>query len=141
MGFDIKAVKNEKGFTLFELLIAAVILFVAFILALQASTSLNQGNELAQQTVIALEDAHRAIEAMRKESATGTFPNNVVSKYPAGQAMTGFTTLDAEQVVPAYVNTTANPLNITVTVTWNAVTKTTGTRPMSTQITTLMTKR
>lgn len=137
----VSKIGGNGGFTLIELMIAAVILFVALILALEASSNLNQGNELAHQTVIALEDAHRTIESMRKDSATGTFPGNVVAKYPAGQPIQGFNTLNGEQVVPTYVSTTANPLNITITVTWNAVTKTSGTRVMSTQVTTLMTKR
>ncbi len=132
---------TNKGFTLFELLIAAVILFLALILALEASSNLNQSNELAHQSVTALQDAHRAVEAMRNASTQGNFPANVTTQFPAGQAIAGFTTLTNEQVVPTYADPNADPLTVTVTVTWDSVTKTTGTRTQQTQLVTLMTRR
>ena len=141
-GYFLLRFKNRKrGFTLLELLIAAVILFVALGLAIGASSNLFQSNELSYQVVIATEDAHRVLEQMRKEAANGSFPSNVVTKFPQNQAVAGFTSLNGEQVTVAYVSTTSNPLNVTVTVTWNAVTKTTGTRVVSRQLNTLMTKR
>ncbi|MBI4971570.1 MAG: type II secretion system protein [Candidatus Omnitrophica bacterium] len=136
---------SNKGFTLLEFLIAAVILFVALGLAIAAATNMYNSNELAYQVVTATEDAHRAIEQMRDQSTTGTFPSNVVTQFPAGQPIAGFNTLPGEQVIPTYVNTTSDPLSVTITVTWNSVVKTVGvgvgTRVMSRQLSTLLTKR
>lgn len=137
--------KTNRGFTLIELLIAALVLFVALGMVIGATSNMSQSNELAYQEVIALQDAHRVIEQMRAQAANGTFPANVTGAFPQNQALVGFNSLAGEQVVVSYANTTANPLNITVTVTWNAVTKafggTTSTRTMTRQLSTLLTKR
>ena len=136
---------SNKGFTLLEFLIAAVILFVALGMAISGITNLYNANELAYQVVTATEDAHRAIEQMRQQSVTGNFPANVTAQFPAGQSIPGFNSLDGETVVPTYENAASNPLSITVTVTWNSVSKTIGggtsTRVVSRQLTTLLTQR
>jgi len=134
-------IKSGKGFTLLECLIASVVLFVALGLAIGATQSMHNSNELAYQVVTATEDAQRAIEQMRQISTTGNFPANVTTQFPAGQPIAGFTALDGETVVPTYVNSTSNPLNITVTVTWNSVTKGGNSRVISRQLTTLLTQR
>lgn len=138
---SIGKVCSKKGFTLLEFLIASVILFVALGLAIGAGSSLYNANELAYQVVTATEDAHRAIEQMRQQSTVGSFPANVVNQFPAGQPIPGFVSLNGETVIPTYVNTTADPLNVTVTVTWNSVTQNGNSRVVTRQLTTLITQR
>lgn len=138
-------IKEERGFTLIEFMISAVILFVALGLAIGATTNLQQANEYAYQVVIATQDAQRVIEDMRRVSKTGNFPGNVTAQFPQNQAVAGYNNLDGERVVVSYVNTGINPLSVTVTVTWNSVTQTSGggtaTRVMTRQLSTLMTQR
>lgn len=73
---------SNKGFTLLEFLIAAGVLFLALGLAIQAGIYIRNSNELSNEIVTAMEDAHRAIERMRQQSTLGNFPGNVVSLFP-----------------------------------------------------------
>lgn len=110
--------KNEKGFTFIELMITMVVVVLVLLGFMAANANIQQASESAYQRTVALQDANRVIELMRDAAATGIFPANVTAVYPNGGAVAGFTNLPGQQVVVSYVNAGANPLDVTVTVSW-----------------------
>lgn len=111
-------IKNQAGFTLIEIMIAMCVSVVAILGFITAVTSIRQSSEGAYERTIALQDANRVIEQMRDAATSGTFPDNVTASYPNNGTVSGFSNLTSEQVTVAYANSTANPLDVTVTVTW-----------------------
>lgn len=107
---------DEKGFTLIEIMIAAVVVAVVVLGFMGASTGIQMQGEAAHQRSIAIQDANRVIELMRDAAATGTFPANVTSAYSG--TLSGYTSLPSESVSVAYASTSANPLDVTVTVSY-----------------------
>jgi hypothetical protein len=55
---------------------------------------------------------------MRNVAATGVFPGNVVAAFPNNAAVVGFGNLINETLVVNYAAVGADPLDVTVTVTW-----------------------
>ncbi len=129
--------KNQKGFTVIELMVSLFIVTLAIAGYIGANVFLQRNADEAFERTVAVQDAHRVIERMRNTAQTGTFPGNVTAAFPQGAAVAGFTNLTAEQVTVTYVNTTANPLDATVAVTWTSVTR----RAMTTALRTLITQR
>ena len=129
--------KGKNGFALLELMIAVAVIAVGLLTMLLANTSSRQMGEGVSERMVALQDAQRVVELMRSTSATGAFPANVTAAYPNRAAVAGFNNLTNEQVRVSYADTTADPLDITVTVGW----RTRGIRNVSTQLQTFMTKR
>lgn len=129
--------RGMKGFTLFELMVAVVLIGVGLLGMLLANTYVQKTSEAANERIVATQDAHRVIELMRNASASGTFPANVTSAYPNGGTVPGFANLTGEQVVVTYASSSADPLDIMVTTNWLEL----GRRGTSTQLRTLMTRR
>ena len=100
------------------------------------------GNILAQRNseemherTVAIQNANQVIEQMRTASNTGTFPANVVTAFPQNSNPAGFNNLTNEVVTVSYARTTANPLRVTVTVTWRSYTGRPSTETVQTYIT------
>lgn len=110
--------ENQGGFTLIELMIALVVISVVIVGFIGANVLAQRNNEDMHERTTAVQDANRAIEQMRNISRTGTFPANVVAVYPNNSTLTGFDSLPNEEVTASYANATANPLDVTITVTW-----------------------
>lgn len=127
--------KKEKGFTLIEVMITAVVVAVVVLGFLGSATALQSANRAAFERTIALQDANQVIEAMRNTAATGTFPSNVTSVYSG--TVSGYSNLPSESVSVSYASPTANPLDVTVTVSYNE----NSVRPTSASIRTYMTQR
>ena len=66
----------------------------------------------------ALQDGNRVIEQMRNAAKTGAFPGNVTASFPNNGTVPGFNNLTNEAVTVTYVNSTVNPLDATITITW-----------------------
>jgi prepilin-type N-terminal cleavage/methylation domain-containing protein len=109
---------KQTGFTLTELLIALVVITLTLAGYIGANIMLQRNAEEMHERTIAIQDANRTIERMRSDSRTGTFPGNVTAKYPDTGIVAGFTDLVNEQVTVSYADTAANPLDVTVRVTW-----------------------
>lgn len=128
---------KPNGFTLLEVMIAVIVIGVGLLAMLLANTAIQRTSEAAYERMVATQDAHRVIELMRNTSLNGNFPGNVTATYPNGAAVPGFNNLTGEQVVVAYVNTTVDPLDLTITTHWLEL----GRRNTSLQLRTLMTRR
>jgi type II secretory pathway pseudopilin PulG len=85
-----------------------------------ANIMAQRNNEEMHERTLAIQDANRAIEQMRNASRDTAFPANVVTAYPNNSTLTGFDNLTDEMITVSYANTTANPLDVTVTVTWSS---------------------
>lgn len=108
---------HKKGFTLIELLIALCIVLPVLLGAIGLNVYIFRLAETSRHSTIAIQDAHAVIEQLRNTSKTSLA--QVVANYPSGQAVAGFNNLPSEQVIVTYPNANADPLAITVTVTWS----------------------
>lgn len=114
-----RRMKNEKGFTLIEVMIAAAVMTISLFGLLSVSTLMAQHAQENFERSVAVQDAHTVIERMRNAAQSGSFPSNVISSYPNNGTVTGFSNLTNETVTVSYVNTAVSPLDATVTVSWN----------------------
>lgn len=129
--------KSQQGFTFVELMITMVVVILLVTGFLGSTTALQAASTAAYERGVALQDANRVIETMRNTAASGTFPGNVTSVYSNGGIVSGFNTLTNEQVRVTYASATANPLDTTVTVTYNS----NGTRASTVTLRTYITQR
>lgn len=129
--------KQEKGFSLIEVLISLVVLSVILIGIMIGNAVIQKSSEAAFQRTRAMQDANQVMEQIRKTSRTGSFPSNVTAAYPNNGTVSGFSSLSNESVRVSYVSTTTNPLDVTVTVSWRE----NGTRNVSTTLNALVTQR
>jgi prepilin-type N-terminal cleavage/methylation domain-containing protein len=110
---------GEKGFTLIELMITVLIVLLAVVGNLSATTVMQITNEELFDRTVAIQDANRVLEQMRTSARIGTFPGNVTGAFPNG-GLVAMNNLTGEQIQINYVNTAADPLDVTVTVRWNS---------------------
>lgn len=129
--------KNEKGFTLIELMIALVVAVLALVGYIGATTNIEQTGESAFERSVAVQDANQVIEQMRDTASSGTFPGNVLASFPNNGNVAGFSNLTAEQITVTYTDTTADPLDAFVVVSWNE----NGRRATTATLRTLITQR
>ena len=127
--------KDQTGFTLIELMIALVIVTLVIAGYIGTNIAVQQNTEEMHERTLAIQDANRAIEQMRNASRVGDFPENVTTEFPQNTAVAGFTSLANEQVMVSYANPNANPLVVTVTVTWFSYTRRQDTETVETYIT------
>ena len=128
---------DPKGFTLVELMITTAVVVTIVVGFLGSTTALRLANEGAYERGIALQDANQVIEQIRTTAASGTFPANVTAVYANGAAVSGFPTLTTEAVTVSYASATADPLDVTVTVSY----KENGTRTLTQTLRTYVTQR
>lgn len=124
--------REEKGFTLIELIIALSIIVPVLLGTIGLNVYVFSINETSRRAMIAVQDAHTVIERIRNVSKTSLA--QVVTTYPNGKAVSGFSNLPSEQVIVTYPNANADPLVITVTVDW-ADRQGAMTRSLATQVT------
>ena len=108
--------RTDSGFSLIEVMIAFAIFIPVFLAVILVNIHTIRSTSSSQMVVTALQDAHTVIERIRNVSDQGV-PQVVVS-FPNGAAIPGFQNLVGEQVVVTYPNANSDPLDITVTVTW-----------------------
>ena len=128
---------KEQGFTLVEVMITMVVVLLVLVGFIGANMAIQRASEAAYERTVALQDANRVIEQMRNLAAAGNFPQNVTGIFPAAGQVAGFANLTGEQVVVNYADPAADPLDTTVTVTWQE----NGVRQVNTALRTRITQR
>lgn len=127
--------KNEKGFTLIEIMITTIVVALVILGFVGATTSVQKVNQAAYERSVSFQDANRVVEQMRDAAASGTFPSNVTSSFSG--AVSGFSSLTNQTVTVSYADASADPLDATVTVSYLE----NGTRAVSNSIRTFITQR
>lgn len=107
---------SRKGFTYLELVIAMVILVPVILGLIQATAYSNKMSSLARSVTVAIADASSVMENIRNTARNGL--GSVTAAYPNGNPVAGYANLTNEQIVVTYPNPIADPLDITITVTW-----------------------
>ena len=137
-----KRAQREEGFTLIEIMITMAVVVLALLGLLSANTMMQRTSGTVFERAVASQHASQVVERMR-DLATGSLAS-VTAAFPNGGNVNAATyTSDAterlsnEAVVVSYADPAANPLDATVTVSWNAQ----GVRAVSTNIRTLIAKR
>jgi len=128
---------SEAGFSLIELMITMAVIAVTLFGFMGANILMERSGETAFEQSVAIQDANQVIERMRDASGNGQFPGNVTAAFAHNGLVPGFANLRAEQIRVSYVNTNADPLDVTVTVTWQNPSG----RIMTTALRTLITQR
>ena len=142
MKFTLKNYINlgNKGFTFMELMIAMTVAALTILFFVTTQTKFQLNAETAYERKVATQDAHRFLEQMRITAQTGTFPAIVsTTTFPAG-AVAGYTSMpssSAETMSVAYASASADPLDVTVTVSWTGYNQ----RASSQTVRTMVTKR
>lgn len=113
-----KVSRNSSGFTLIEIMIALFVASLAIVAYVGTNIIVHRSTEEMHERTIAIQNANQVIERMRNTTRTVSFPSGLVAAFPDGGAVAGFNNLANEQVTVSYDSTTANPLNVTVTVGW-----------------------
>ena len=128
---------NRNGFTLIEVMIALVIATLTLGAYIGANVLIQKNTEVLNERTLALQDANRAIEQIRTASRTTSpaFPANVVAAYPNNSTIAGSGGLTSESILINYADPTANPLVVTVGVTWTSYARRTTTVAVQTYIT------
>jgi type IV pilus assembly protein PilV len=131
------AFKSQAGFTLIEIMIAMVVAALALVGYVGGNMAVQQAARGQFERSVAMQDANQVIEQIRNAAVNGTFPGNVTAAFPNNGQVGGFTGLSNEQVTVTYTNTTADPLDVTVTVAWQE----NGVRNVTQSLRTLVTQR
>lgn len=109
---------GRKGFTLIEIAITTLILAVAFISLMLALTYgmvlLESSRNMTQAGV----DARALIEEMRRTCTSGGLAQVTATNWTTWGSTNGLTALDNEAIAVSYVDAAADPLEVTITVSW-----------------------
>ena len=140
LGTDGVLNQAERGFTFIELLITIGVVALALLAVVGTNMTIQQTSEVAFERTTALQDANEVIEQMRNAAsgAPAAFQATVMNAGTAAVATAGTLPASHNEVITiTYVDTAADPLDATVTVSWNER----GLRPVSVSIRTLFTRR
>ncbi|MBU1087712.1 MAG: type II secretion system GspH family protein [Candidatus Omnitrophica bacterium] len=129
------AVKQKKGFTLVEIVVVLLILGGVIAGFLSVNTASFSLLEQISSSVIAVNDARSVIENMRNIDPFNAA--NLTSLYPDGANVVGFDNLVQESVKVNYLNTGSDPIQVTVSVSWQGRAN----QAFTEQLTTLLTAR
>lgn len=128
---------NQKGLTLVEVAVTMMVVVLMLSGYLATNVVIQRAQQGAFERAVALQDAHQVIEDMRNKATQGQFPGNITGTYPDGGTVSGFSDLTSQQVTVSYADPTANPLDVTVSVSWLE----NGVRQVQTDLRTLVTPR
>lgn len=100
-----------------------------------ANVLAQRNNEELNERTVAIQNANQLIEQIRTVANTDPFPDSVVDAYPDNSNPEGFNDLPQEVITVSYEDASANPLVVTVTVTWQSYTGRECTETIQTHIT------
>lgn len=108
--------RKKKGMSLVELLISVFVLSIGILGLMLFFTNAMLSTELAREITVATSHAEYTLEEMKTRSTLANITStNWVSWY-TGQSLN---TLNSEALTVTITNTSADPLDITATITWN----------------------
>lgn len=128
-------ISKKRGVTLVEVMVVLLLLggiIAGFLSVNGASLALL---EQLSSSVIAVNEARSVLENMRNIDPFSAA--DLISLYPDGGTVAGFSNLNMETIRVDYLNAAADPIQVTVTVTWQGK----GNRIFTEQLTTLLTAR
>ncbi|MBI4115103.1 MAG: type II secretion system protein [Candidatus Omnitrophica bacterium] len=132
--------ENQKGFTLVELAVGAVVLTIAILTTAFSILNLQGLSELSKEKVIAVADANRVLEAMRDTANTSVsaLQSTNWTTWAATNVVgtKGSNEVQLPQETVTAVIASGNPAQVTLTLSWNHKQRT-----YSYQVITLMTDR
>ncbi len=132
-----KIFAGAEGFTFVELMVTAAVVSIVLLGFVSGNMAIQRTSDGAFERAVAVQDANRVVERIRDAAKTGQFPGNVTGTFPNNATVGGFNALDSEQVRVNYADSSANPLDVTVTVTWMQ----NGTRQAAEALRTFVTQR
>ncbi len=108
--------RGAEGFTLIEVIVAMVVLTGASLVAFPTLVSFFDLSSAAREENVATHDVQSALEDLM-----ATPFGRITSDYPDGQAIPKYTNLHLtnQQIVVSYADPDADPLVITLVVSWN----------------------
>lgn len=132
-----RGTRCEKGFSLLELTIAMAVFAVVLGAAAQALVSYYVAMDTQEQRNTAIHICKGVLNDMRqaRDADPDQFPDAITGMWPDDTLTPGPGLLRNETVQVNYVDTNANPLEITVTVSWEDLRG----RPIQATMTTLLT--
>ncbi len=107
--------KSNQGFTLAEVLVTALVFLVGFVCALLLFINSMSSTEYAGDLTTATAHSEHIFEEMKTRA---TLANITATDWQGWAQSDGMITLPQETVTVTYVNQAANPLDITVTISW-----------------------
>lgn len=125
----------KRGLTLVEVMVVLLLLggmIAGFLSVNGASLSLL---EQLSSSVVAVNDARSVLENMRNIDPFNAA--NLTFMYPNGGTVAGFSNLNQETIRVDYLSVASDPIQVTITVTWQGK----GNRTFTEQLTTLLTAR
>jgi Tfp pilus assembly protein PilV len=108
-------IKNNQGFTLLELLIAAYILIVGISSTLLLNVNAMTSSQYSWDLTVATTHAEQILEEMQIRNSLADITN---TDWPAWAQQQQLNTLPGEKVDVQYENPEADPLDIKVSVEW-----------------------
>ncbi|MFH1092962.1 MAG: type II secretion system protein [Candidatus Omnitrophota bacterium] len=125
----------RRGLTLVEIMVVILLLggMIAGFLSVNG-ISLTLLEQLSS-SVVAINDARSVLENMRNIDPFNAV--NLTFLYPNGGTAAGFNNLNQETIRVDYLNLASDPIQVTITVTWQGK----GGRMFTEQLTTLLTAR
>ena len=116
-------IKSQSGFTLIELMLAMVVCVLALLSIVGANTMIQQTTERGYEDSVVAQDINEVIEQIRdaaNSAADENFQTDAVTA--ASTAVTSVKSLPSinnESLDVAYVDQSADPLDVTVTAAWD----------------------
>ncbi|HOF41431.1 MAG TPA: type II secretion system protein [Candidatus Hydrogenedentes bacterium] len=128
---------SKAGMTLLEIMIAVTIFMVVLGGVAQILISFYAAQLMQSQRLAVAENAKSVFTEMRqhRDQHPDDFPGAVTTRWPDGSVIPGAGTQTNETIRVDYVNTAANPLEITLTSTWVDLHNRTMTMTVSTVLT------
>ena len=116
---------------------SVLVVGVGLLAYIGGNVKIGQSTAAAYEQTVAYQDMNRVLEQMRDTAKTGTFPTNVTTIYPQNGTVSGFNNLTSESITVSYVSAIADPLDVTLSTSWNS----NGVRIISKSLRTLITQR
>lgn len=108
---------RDAGFTLAELMVAVMVFTIGAVALMGVYLGVSQLGEAGRNVAQAMADARVVLEGIRDTSTAG-LPAVTATNWTTWAVTNGLTLLNNESVTVTYANPAADPLPVTVQVSW-----------------------